>query len=38
LLLILGALTDAPNNDEPVIKIPHAAPKIEKPKDMATPI
>ena len=38
MLLILGAFTDAPNNDAPVINIPHAAPMIEKPNDIAIPI
>ena len=33
MLLILGAFTDAPNKDAPVINIPHAAPIIEKPKE-----
>ena len=37
LLLILGAFTEAPNRDAPVINIPHAAPIIEKPSEMATP-
>ena len=34
--LILGALTEAPSKLAPVMKIPHAAPKIESPR--ASPI
>mmetsp|Transcript_49205 Transcript_49205/g.96992 ORF Transcript_49205/g.96992 Transcript_49205/m.96992 type:complete len:109 (+) Transcript_49205:574-900(+) len=32
-----GALMAAPTSDDPVRKIPHAAPKTERPKDMDTP-
>ena len=35
--LILGALTVAPNNETPVINIPHAAPIIEVPNARPTP-
>ena len=35
--LILGALTDAPSKLAPVMKIPQAAPRIERPRARPIP-